>query len=467
MIRSEDCGRYRRGVARLGLIALLAAAPARSQAGWQSITTGPAPSPRGFHSLAYDVGRDRTLLFGGWDGTPLGDTWEFDGVSWTRLAPQHAPTPRCCYALAADPLRGRIVLFGGADSSIDWGDTWEWDGADWLQLAPVHAPSPRRQMRATFDWSVGKVVAFGGGLTGAGTPTYGDTWEWDGVDWTQRTVTSSPSARWSAGLAYDVAQGGVLLFGGSPNSPLDTWLGSAATWSALSPTISPSPRDWIQMAGDALRGRVVLFGGWDRVARSDTWVWDGHNWNLDPSPGPSPRAECGVSFDLLRGRMVLFGGYTSAIPSYLGDTWEYAPDDLATWHAFGAGCAGARGVPSLRFAGTDRPVLGRIVQLELRDLDLASPAFIGLGLSDQFAGAVPLPFDLTTLGAPGCMLFTSLDGLIPAAAGATSASVQLSIPAAQALLGLRFYCSGLVLERQSNPVGLVLSNACAATIGSR
>ena len=35
-------------------------------------------------ALGYDPDRDVWLLFGGFDadGTPLADTWEFDGTSW-------------------------------------------------------------------------------------------------------------------------------------------------------------------------------------------------------------------------------------------------------------------------------------------------------------------------------------------------------------------------------------------------
>ena len=37
-------------------------------------------------------------------------------------------------------------------------------------------------------------------------------------------------------------------------------------------------RHYHAMAYDVARGQVVLFGGWDGSCRNDTWVWDGTNW---------------------------------------------------------------------------------------------------------------------------------------------------------------------------------------------
>jgi hypothetical protein len=41
----------------------------------------------------------------------------------------------------------------------------------------------------------------------------GDTWTWDGSNWTQRVPAISPAIRYGAGIAGDVATGDVVLFG--------------------------------------------------------------------------------------------------------------------------------------------------------------------------------------------------------------------------------------------------------------
>jgi hypothetical protein len=57
---------------------------------------------------------------------------------------------------------------------------------------------------------------------------FNDTWEYDGVNWTQVTTASSPSARGSHVTAYDSVRGKVIIFGGhfysgGHNYLNDTW----------------------------------------------------------------------------------------------------------------------------------------------------------------------------------------------------------------------------------------------------
>ena len=44
----------------------------------------------------------------------------------------------------------------------------------------------------------------------------GDTWTWDGTDWTLRTPVHSPPARDLLGMAYDAAHEQVVLFCRAP-----------------------------------------------------------------------------------------------------------------------------------------------------------------------------------------------------------------------------------------------------------
>ena len=65
--------------------------------------------------MAYDVVRQRSVLFGGTSpGVRFTDTWEWDGTSWvmTASAPSHsAPTGR---AMAYDMERRQVVIWNGA-----------------------------------------------------------------------------------------------------------------------------------------------------------------------------------------------------------------------------------------------------------------------------------------------------------------------------------------------------------------
>lgn len=44
--------------------------------------------------------------------------------------------------MAYDSARGRIVMFGGSGNAYpsELGDTWEWDGKNWTRGQPTNSP---------------------------------------------------------------------------------------------------------------------------------------------------------------------------------------------------------------------------------------------------------------------------------------------------------------------------------------
>jgi hypothetical protein len=64
--------------------------------------------------------------------------------------------------MAYDGATGRVVLFGGLGEDTIFGDTWSWDGTDWTQLTPAHSPPPRFDPAMTYDAALGQIVLFGG-----------------------------------------------------------------------------------------------------------------------------------------------------------------------------------------------------------------------------------------------------------------------------------------------------------------
>src|SRR5437588_685974 len=105
-----------------------------SSAGAQSVqwTERTPPQQRAGHAMAYDAARGVTVRVGGYGGAYLGDTWEWNGSTWTQRA-SNGPSPRSHFAMAYDAARGVTVLLGGYYSQINLGDTWEWDGGAWTQ----------------------------------------------------------------------------------------------------------------------------------------------------------------------------------------------------------------------------------------------------------------------------------------------------------------------------------------------
>ena len=209
------------------------------------------------------------------------------------------------------------------------------DGASqtgvWTAQAPAHSPAGRLNHAMVYDSDRGVVVLFGGQGQG-NEPTYGDTWEWDGVDWHQVTFSDGqtvPPPRASQAMAYDSGRKRVVMFGGDQNWPFlnDTWEFDGVQWTQVALNApAPAPRYGAAAAYDPIRQKTVLFGGWNPSSGlfGDTWEWDGTSWIEIPATGPQPRDNAALFFDAVRGRVVLYEGVTYG--GIYQDMWEYHPD---------------------------------------------------------------------------------------------------------------------------------------------
>ncbi|MFZ5439653.1 MAG: hypothetical protein ACOZQL_06575 [Myxococcota bacterium] len=266
--------------------------------------------PRTYHAMAFDAARGQTVLFGGQVASnEAGDTWVWDGTSWTQRTPADAPSPRALHAMAYDSLRQRVVLFGGTGANLPFGDTWEWDGTTWLARAPAVAPSARTRAAMAYDAARRRVVLFGGAnLT--------DTWEWDGTTWTQRFPATTPPPLQYGGMAFDAARQRVVLVGAPTSDYLlsETWEWDGTTWTQQHPTTTPPA---FAPFFDASRQRVVVLTG------DQLWEWDGTSWTSRPLTGPVPTALGPMVYDTARRRAVV-------LPERDADTWEW---DGVTWRA--------------------------------------------------------------------------------------------------------------------------------------
>jgi hypothetical protein len=105
---------------------------------WRQVQlTGERPEARHSFGMAYDQLRREVVLFGGFSANreALGDTWVWNGGQWRRVEGD-GPSPRSETYMAYDVERGVIVLFGGDPEEPDGrllGDTWEWDGLRWTR----------------------------------------------------------------------------------------------------------------------------------------------------------------------------------------------------------------------------------------------------------------------------------------------------------------------------------------------
>jgi hypothetical protein len=306
--------------------------------------------------------------------------------------------------MAFYPPRGTVVLWGGF-TTTDLNDTWEWNGIDWTQITTTNSPTPRRASDMAYDPVNGELVLFSGYLQGS------DTWTFDGVDWTQQSPLTTPSARFDH-----------------------------------------------SMVTDTLRGRIVMFGG---PGASDTWEWDGTDWrNRSTATLPSARSDTYLAFDSVRNEVLMFG--SSAVP----ETWRYAPTVAASVTYAGAGCAGTLGVPP-QLSTIDLPWLAETFDLEVGPVPTNTIGLMAYGLSNTTSGLGPLPASLAPIGMVGCTLQVDpvlIDAFL--ASGAT-ATWNRPIPNDPLLLGQTIYCQGAAFDTGANAANLIVSNHAALRIGGK
>ncbi len=306
-----------------------------AQSTWRQRLSQQGAPPRTFMAICYDSARRETVVFGGMfpggggggGGTPLNETWSWDGILWRQQHPGGSPSARFGSAMAFDAVRQEAVLFGGLDqTNIPMGDTWIWDGSTWTQRNPVSSPPPMLAHAMVYDAARDEVVLFGG--VGGPTP-HNMTWVWDGSTWTRRFPANSPPLRCFHAMVYDTARQETVLFGGSaqtqdPGLPLgDTWCWNGTDWSQRFPGNAPSARFFHQMAFYGPDSSVLLHGGSGNAGpMSDTWLWNGSTWTKPPSyVSPGPRMMGGMAYDSARSEAVLYSGTGQGGPVF--DTWVY------------------------------------------------------------------------------------------------------------------------------------------------
>jgi hypothetical protein len=268
--------------------------------------------------MAYMDSAKRTLLFGGnaGAGSPLGDTWAWDGQVWTQIQ-DIGPSGRTSHAIAYDGTHSRVLLFGGSDATGARGDTWEWDGDAWTQVADT-GPSARGGHALAHDSARSRTVLFGGEQEAT---LLGDTWEWDGSEWTQ-VADSGPSPRAGHAMCFEPPAARAVLFGGSSES--DTWAWNGNKWTWLN-DVGPAP---CGETGFVFAGQTsVLFGGLTAPSTVNGLTWElvDTNWVERQDMGPPARSGHSMAFDKERLRTVLFGG-SDADTKLLSDTWELPAD---------------------------------------------------------------------------------------------------------------------------------------------
>lgn len=211
--------------------------------------------------------------------------------------------------------------------------------AQWSVQATTTSPTSRNDAMMAFDLARGQTVLFGGSAVG-GITLRNDTWTYDGTDWTQAAPANSPTGRFGAGLVFDQARNVLVLFGGiasaiSIAAPSNqTWEWNGTDWTQVTPTASPTGRAYFGMTYDIARQRTVVFGGSTNpgllINSNQTWEYDGTTWvqaAMTSTANPGALQFPAMAYHAGLAQTVLFGG----INPHTGgnnNTWLF---DGTTW----------------------------------------------------------------------------------------------------------------------------------------
>ena len=137
-------------------------------------------------TMAFDPANSEMIIFGGTNaGTTTAAMLRSDVVDprFLAISPPAKPEARIWPGMSGDLERNNVILFGGRNDTIWYGDTWIWDGTTWTKRNPSRRPSMRAYSPMVYD-SARKVVLLFGGLD-PDLNKLDDLWQWNGTNWTK------------------------------------------------------------------------------------------------------------------------------------------------------------------------------------------------------------------------------------------------------------------------------------------
>ncbi len=453
----------------LSAVLCAVAIPAAAQSTWVNRQLATAPPGLAPAVMAWSPTAQAVWWVGG-GGSGI-EVWSYDGVQWT-LVPASGVVPPNLQLAVYDYHRHRVVGTQGAD-------VWEFDGTAWAKITPAAQPTPQRTGHSlVYDGARREVLLGCGEYWDSAAGLYlstGDLWAWTGSTWVQRWAGGGGGGN-GAVMAFDPDRAVVVIYGGQYSVPY-YWTGQQTTFvvgrtvewdgTAMRPAALGAKRVGHALAYDKLRRKMVAFGGWATCGYAcgynpaTTDDFDG-TWSYrTPAVSPPLGSYGRMAFDERRQRMVMV---TRSSPLGPLDTWEYYNPSPAQVTAFGAGCAGSAGTPSLQLEDNLRPWLGETLGLEVGNLPAGAPAIIAFGASNTAwaGGGVTLPWSLAPLGAAQCALLVSPDATDAVSGAGVTRTWTLPIPDLPALQGVSLHLQAAVADGAANPLGIVLSNGVTA-----
>ncbi|MEZ6233772.1 MAG: GC-type dockerin domain-anchored protein [Phycisphaerales bacterium] len=235
--------------------------------------------------------------------------------AWTHRT-SSGPPRRLAYTtdMAFDEARGVAVLFGGFGGPISTylADTWEWNGLEWTQKFPAHTPGPRSEHELVYDPARGVILLFGGYSPAVGFNA--DVWAYDGDDWTLLTTSpNGPTTNYAqqGDAAFDRARNKLIVLAEYIGGPQPT----SRTWELDSTTLQwqmtfEGPAPYYRTAPIAFDpSRNTLYGQTTSMTLPwlNTWRYAPGLWAVSVGAQTPDRYWPVLAYDTTRQRVTMFG----------------------------------------------------------------------------------------------------------------------------------------------------------------
>ncbi len=260
---------------------------------WTQVTApGAGAGTRVGGVMGWDPVRGKLVVFSG-KGTGNdwnlfdNQTWEWDATNgWVQMTPATLPDPRWLMNDSTVYIPGAGVAFHGglawdaAGNTYSSNETWFWIGTDWVQLSNTGPAVHNHTM--VYRAAHNDLILFGGTVAG-GSPN-SDTWRFDinSFAWTQLTTTTTPYA--GTGVTghlsyYNPITDKVIVHGGNGGSGTNvTWEFDGTDWTDITVTGAPSCRNggahWVAALNAGVAGPMNESNG----ARNRVWHHGPQTW---------------------------------------------------------------------------------------------------------------------------------------------------------------------------------------------
>ncbi len=305
--------RWSRAIVGLGLVAVIGAGLGaymgiRAVAGPGSAPAAGQPPARTDAAIAYDAADGTVVLFGG-EGKSgsLGDTWTWNGTSWTQEHPATSPPALSGAQMTYDPVSHEVLLVGGdrlsegplaGSTCTSVGSTGSGSsgsggsGTKWIpptNAQPADAPIPSGTLSTP-------LIATGCAFTDSQNSA---TWLWNGTDWA-KAGGSTPAVSFGGwNLITDPASGRVLLLSTEP------WLAEPDLPIAQPAIACPAPAPVTN--GATAQPACPVFP----IIAKQSYAWTGQAWKVMPAGSNAALLDSlgsPVILDAVTGRLAVFSG---------------------------------------------------------------------------------------------------------------------------------------------------------------